>query len=369
MTTTPVPFLDLSASIRDCRDDLQQAFDRVLDSGWFVLGPETEQFESDFALACTANHAVGVGNGLDALVLGLRALGVGDGDEVIVPGHTFIATWLAVTAVGARPVPVDVLAGTANIDAEQIESAISDRTACIMPVHLYGQMADMTAIMKLARKHGLAVIEDAAQAHLAQFCGRTAGSIGDIAAFSFYPGKNLGALGDGGAVVTNSPRLAETVKSLRNYGSHIKYQHSLRGVNSRLDELQAAFLGVRLARLNQWTARRREIAAAYQSAFADLDLRLPAVDAHAEPVWHLYVVRSKRRQDFMAALADRGISTLIHYPTPPHLSGAFIEDFGTSQLPVTERMSSEIVSLPIGPHMDKYEIEKVIESVRICASE
>jgi dTDP-4-amino-4,6-dideoxygalactose transaminase len=362
-----VPFLDLKAAHGEIASDLHAAAARVIDSGWYVLGAELEAFEAEFAALCGVPHALGVGSGLDAIELALRALGVGPGDEVIVPAHTFIASWLGVSRTGARPVPVAVRAGTANLDPARIEDAVTPATKAVMPVHLYGQPADMAAICAIARHHGLAVVEDAAQAHGALLDGRPAGSLADIAAFSFYPGKNLGALGDGGAITTASSELADRCRALRNYGSPRKYVHDLAGTNSRLDELQAALLRVKLGRLEAWNARRREIAARYSEAL-DGVLGLPVVHAGAVPVWHLYVVRHPERDAFQERLGAAGVETLIHYPTPAHRTGAYADlPVDPSQVAVAEELSAEVLSLPMGPHLSDEDVAEVVAAVRACA--
>ena len=362
-----VAFLDLRAVHASIRDELHAAAARVIDSGWYVLGPELEAFEDDFAGLCGVPHAIGVGSGLDAIELSLRALGIGPGDEVIVPSHTFIATWLGVTKTGATLVPVDVLPSTANLDPARIEEAITERTRAVMPVHLYGQPADMEAISAVARGHGLAVVEDAAQAHGALLDGRATGSLGDVGAFSFYPGKNLGALGDGGVIVTHDPAVAYRCRALRNYGSPRKYVHDAAGTNSRLDELQAALLRVKLQRLAEWNAHRRAVAGSYLSEL-DGVLMLPVVHAGAEPVWHLFVVRHPERDAFQARLRERGIETLIHYPTAAHRTGAYADlPVDPSQVVVAERLAAEVLSLPMGPHLDDAAVAEVVAAVRACA--
>jgi dTDP-4-amino-4,6-dideoxygalactose transaminase len=292
-------------------------------------------------------------------------MGIGPGDEVIVPGFTFIASWLAVTAVGATPVPVDV-DETCNIDVRLVEAAITERTTVIMPVHLQGQLADMDAIGEIARRHGLRVLEDSAQAHLARRGSHLAGSCGDAAAFSFYPGKNLGALGDGGAVTTDDDELAAELRALRNYGSTRKYVHDVPGVNSRLDELQCAFLRARLRRLPEWNRRRSAIAEHYRTAFADGAFALPVVAADSEHVWHVFAIRSPERDRIAQELLDAGIHTIVHYPTPPHRAGAYAE-FAECELPVTDAICRETLSLPIGPHMTDEQVEYVVEHVRRIA--
>lgn len=362
-----LPFLDIAAAHAELRVRLENAYHRVMQSGSFILGREVEAFEEEFAGYCDAKYCIGVGNGLDALVLILKAMDIGPGHEVIVPSNTFIATWLAVSYTGARPVPVEPVEGTYNIDPTLIEAAITPATRAIMPVHLYGQTADMDPIVTLARRHGLKVIEDAAQAHGARYRGRRAGGLGDAAGFSFYPGKNLGALGDGGAVVTNDLALAERIRVLRNYGSRVKYHNEVKGVNSRLDELQAAFLREKLVVLEEWNERRREVARRCLVELEGLDLQLPVVPSWAEPVWHLFVVRHRKRDRLQSQLAELGISTMIHYPVPPHLQGAYSElGLGTGSFPVSERIHSEVLSLPMGPHIRSSDIELVTSALRRC---
>jgi dTDP-4-amino-4,6-dideoxygalactose transaminase len=358
-----VPFLDIKASYLELKDEFDAAYHRVMDSGWVLLGQETQAFEREFAAYCEATHCVAVGNGLDALQLVLRAWDIGPGDEVIVPSHTFIATWLAVSNVGATPVPVEPHEKTYNINVELIEAAITPRTKAIIPVHLYGQPADMDPIMELAAKHGLKVLEDNAQAQGARYKEKRTGSLGHAAATSFYPGKNLGAFGDAGAVTTNDEDLADKVRMLRNYGSKVKYQHELQGVNSRIDELQAAFLRVKLAYLEEWNDRRKSIAALYLSQLSSLNsqLVLPFVPEWASPVWHLFVVRHNKRDKLQQYLTEHGIQTLIHYPIPAHRSGAF-SNLGHREgsLEVCERLSREVLSLPIGPQLKPDDAESVV---------
>ena len=366
MGTNDIPFLDMKAPYQELKGDLDAAWHRVMESGWYVMGRELEAFEAEFAAFTGTAQAIGVANGLDALHLVLRAAGVGPGDEVIVPSHTFIATWLAVSQAGAVPVPVETDLATYTLDPARIAAAISPRTKAIMPVHLYGLPADMEAINAVARQHGLKVVEDAAQSQGALCRGRPCGSLGDAAGTSFYPGKNLGCLGDGGAVTTSDPAIAKKVRMLRNYGSVVKYQHEEAGFNSRLDELQAALLRVKLARLAEWNARRRKIAAIYLQGLAGIpELVLPVVPDWAEPVWHLFVVRHPRRDALQKHLASRGIGTLIHYPVPPHLSGAYAGlGFEKGSLPIAETTAATVLSLPIGPHLVGDEAERVIGAVR-----
>ena len=360
-----VPFLELKPTYEELRSELDAAYHRVMDSGWYLLGKEAEAFEQEFAAYCEAKHCIAVGNGLDALHLILRAFDIGEGHEVIVPAHTFIATWLAVSYAGAIPVPVEVDPRTCNLDPERIEAAITPRTRAIIPVHLYGQPADMDAINAVGRKHGLKVIEDNAQAQGARYQGRRTGSLGDIAATSFYPGKNLGAFSDAGAVTTNDAGLADHVRTLRNYGSKKKYFHDLKGFNSRMDELQAAFLRTKLARLDEWNERRRAMAARYLAELSGVPgIILPSVPAWAEPVWHLFVVQTPQRDRFRAHLAERGVDTLIHYPVPCHLAGAYQDlALGPGAFPVSERLSNQVVSLPIGPHLSDAQAGYVTETV------
>jgi dTDP-4-amino-4,6-dideoxygalactose transaminase len=307
---------------------------------------------------------------LDALRLALIAMEIGPGDEVIVPSNTFIATWLAVSQCGATPVPVEPLESTCNLDPDRIEAGITKRTKAVIPVHLYGQPADLDPILSIARAHGLFVLEDAAQAHGAQYKGRRIGGHGDAAAWSFYPGKNLGALGDAGAVTTNNAQLAERIRMLRNYGSEIKYVHPMRGFNSRLDPVQAAALTVKLRHLDQWNDRRKAIAARYRQGLSGTSLQLPDVPAWADPAWHLYVVRHPRRDKLQSFLRDKEIGTQIHYPIPPHLQGAY-RDHGRKegQLPVAERMAETVLSLPMGPQMGEASVDAVIAAVRAGSQE
>ena len=356
-----VPFLDLQASYVELKAGIDEAVSRVLSSGSYILGSEVLSFEEEWADYCQAGYAVGVGNGLDALVLSLRALGIGPGDEVIVPSHTFVATWLAVIAVGAKLVPIEPNALTFNIDASQVASAITPATRVIIPVHLYGQPADLDPLLQLARRHGIYIIEDAAQAHGAFYKGRRIGSHGDLVCWSFYPGKNLGAFGDGGAITTNNSELAERVKILRNYGSREKYLNLLPGVNSRLDPLQAAILRVKLPLLDEWNERRKAIASEYLSALSGCGLILPSVPSWADPVWHLFVVRSPLRASIQRHLSSCGVGTLIHYPVPPHRQKAF-SGLGLSMvLPAADQLAAEVFSLPIGPHLARHQVEMVVK--------
>lgn len=360
-----VPFLNLSAAYLECKAEIDLAIARVLESGRYVLGDEVDAFESDFATHCEVAHAVGVANGLDALHLALLALGVSTGDEVIVPSNTYIATWLAVSQCGATPIPVEPLERTFNLDPALIEAAITPRTKVILPVHLYGQPADLDPILEVARKHGLRVLEDAAQGHGARYNGRRIGGHGDIVAWSFYPGKNLGALGDAGAITTNDADLAARVRVLRNYGSRSKYVNEVRGFNSRLDPLQAAILRVKLQHLAEWNARRRLIAQSYLAGLPGNAITLPDVPAWAEPVWHLFVIRSHKRDTLLEALGKDGITALIHYPIPPHKQAAYADlHIPSVQLPLATKLADETLSLPIWPQMSADQMNHVIDSVR-----
>ena len=337
----------------------------MIASGRYLLGPELAAFEQDFADFVDARHCIGVGSGLDALGLVVEACGISAGDEVIVPGNTFVATWLAARRAGATPVPVDPDPGTFNLDPDGLEAAITPRTRMIVPVHLYGRPAAMDDVRAVAARHGLFVLEDAAQAHGARFRGNRAGALADAAAWSFYPSKNLGALGDGGAITTDDDGLAERLRMLRNYGSSAKYRHELSGVNSRLDELQAAVLRVKLEQLDAWNERRRSVAARYVDALAETELVLPGIPADAEHVWHLFVVRTPRRDELRRALADSGVETGIHYPLAPHRQPLFADlAIDPRSLPVSERLQHEVLSLPIGPHLTDDQVDHVVDRIR-----
>jgi dTDP-4-amino-4,6-dideoxygalactose transaminase len=361
-----VPFLDLKAINLSQADELEAAFKRVLHSGWYILGAETAAFEANFAAYCDSGHAIGVANGLDAIFLILKAYGIGPGDEVIVPSNTFIATWLAVSDCGATPIPVEPAPDSFNIDPARIAAAITPRTKAILAVHLYGQPADMAPLKALAAQRGLKLIEDAAQAHGARYRGGVAGQLGDAAAFSFYPGKNLGALGDGGAVTTNDAALAERIRTLRNYGSKVKYYNEVPGYNSRLDEVQSALLNVKLPKLDADNARRRAVAAIYARELAGTPgLALPLVPDWAEPVWHVYVVRHARRDALAQALAEQGIGTIVHYPVPPHLQPAYAElGYKDGDFPLAEAIHREVLSLPMGPTLSDAQALQVAAAVR-----
>ena len=384
-----VPFLDLRAAYLELRTSIDAAIARVLDSGWYILGEEVDAFEAEWASYCEAKHAVGVASGLDALQLALRSMGVAQGDEVIVPSNTYIATWLAVSQCGATPVPVEPIEATYNIDPDLIESAITTRTKVILVVHLYGQPADLDPIIAIARKYQLRVLEDAAQAHGARYKGRRIGSHGDAVAWSFYPGKNLGALGDGGAVTTNDPAIADAIRVLRNYGSRVKYVNEVQGFNSRLDPIQAAILRVKLKVLDEWNERRKCIAFYYLEClsvhasdhfqpFAErqrhLDVRkyqnrnaslvLPFVPEWADPVWHLFVIRYLNRDSLHQKLSASGIGTMIHYPIPPSLQTAYLGiHHSAGACAVAEQLSNQVLSLPISPHLDHTDASVVIQAV------
>ncbi|HEX6591708.1 MAG TPA: DegT/DnrJ/EryC1/StrS family aminotransferase [Moraxellaceae bacterium] len=358
-----VPFLDLKAVNARFQDELEAAALRVLRSGWYVLGDEVAAFEQEFAAYCGASHCVGLSNGLDALHLILRALDIGPGDEVIVPANTFIATWLAVSYCGATPVPVEPETGGFNIDPARIEAAITARTKAIMVVHLYGMPASMAAVNAVAARHGLPVIEDAAQAQGAALGAQRTGVLGTVAAFSFYPGKNLGAFGDAGAVTTNDAALAERIRVLRNYGSRVKYQHEVAGYNARLDELQAALLRVRLRHLDADNADRRRIAAIYHEALEATSLAVPPVPADRGSAWHLFVVAHPERDRLQSFLAARDIHTVVHYPVPPHLQGAYRElGYESGAFPLTERWHDRVLSLPLWPGMPDAMVNAVIQA-------
>jgi dTDP-4-amino-4,6-dideoxygalactose transaminase len=360
----PIPFLDLNAPHQELRRELEQTFSDVLDSGWFVQGGQLDTFEAEYASYCDVKHCIGVGNGLDALHLILRAYNIGEGDEVIVPSNTYIATWLAASYAGAIPVPVEPDERTYNINPALIEKAITPKTKAIIAVHLYGQPADMDAINAIAGKYNLKVIEDAAQSQGARYKSKRAGGLGDAAGHSFYPGKNLGALGDGGAITTDDDELADKLRVLRNYGSRIKYFNEVKGFNSRLDEMQAAFLRVKLRKLDDWNERRKKIAAYYFDGLRNLDLVMPFVPVWADPVWHLFVVRNREREYLQSHLSAAGIATVIHYPIPPHLQSAYYElGYKEGAFPISEMMSEQVLSLPIGPHLEINQAQQVINGI------
>ncbi|MEI6166048.1 MAG: DegT/DnrJ/EryC1/StrS family aminotransferase [bacterium] len=364
-----VPFLDFSGPYDELKEALDEAYFKFMRSAWYILGQEVESFEKEYASYCDTKECIGVGNGLDALHLILRAYGIGPGDEVIVPSNTYIATWLAVSHAGATPVPVEPDPQTYNIAPDLIQAAITARTKAILPVHLYGQPADMDPIMDIAARFNLKVIEDNAQAQGARYKGRRTGSLGHAAGHSFYPGKNLGAFGDGGAITTNDTDLANRIRMLRNYGSKQKYYNECKGFNSRLDELQAAFLRVKLKHLDEWNTRRRIVAERYlKDLLGVAGMKVPLIPHWAEPVWHLFVIRHPQRDELRQALTEAGIGTLIHYPIPPHLSGAYAEmKPSAGSLPIAEQLAQTVLSLPIGPHITKDQVSYAIGAVRKCA--
>ncbi|MFW2043334.1 DegT/DnrJ/EryC1/StrS family aminotransferase [Acinetobacter sp. ULE_I001] len=363
-----IPFLDLKNTNQQYREELIEACTRVIDSGWYINGNELEKFEQNFAAYCGTKFAIGVANGLDALILTLRAwkeLGkLKDGDEVIVPSNTYIASILAITANNLAPVLVEPNIATYNIDSAKIEAAITSRTKVILPVHLYGQLADMPAIIEIANKHDLLVLEDSAQSHGAEIDGKKAGNWGDASGFSFYPGKNLGALGDAGAVTTNDEELAKIIRALRNYGSHEKYKNLVPGVNSRLDEIQAAILDVKLKYLDQEVVHRRKIAALYLEEINHPLIELPLSNINAnnynQHVWHLFVIRTEHREALQKYLSEHGVQTLIHYPIPPHKQQAY-KEWNNLSYPISEKIHAEVMSLPIGPTLNLEEAKKVIQ--------
>ena len=359
-----VPFLDVQAAYRELHRQIDEAIARVLESGWYIGGEELDAFEADFAAYCGAAFCVGVGNGLDALHLALLAMDVGPGDEVIVSSNTYIATWLAVSMAGATPVPVEPDPATHNLDPARVEAAITERTRALLPTHLYGQPADLDPLLDLARRHRLKLLEDAAQAHGARYKGRRLGAHGDAVAWSFYPGKNLGAMGDAGAVTTDDPDLAARIRMLGNYGSSRKYVHEKRGLNSRLDPLQAAVLRVKLPHLDEWNARRVEIAGLYRDRLSEAALVLPHVPNWAEPCWHLFVVEAEDRDGFQRHLERAGVQTLVHYPTPPHRQLAYGDlALAAGSFPLAERLADRVLSLPMGPHLAREQAERVVDAV------
>jgi dTDP-3-amino-3,4,6-trideoxy-alpha-D-glucose transaminase len=362
----PVPFLNVAAALAEVRADADAAIRRVLDSGRFILGPEVAAFEAAFAPVAGCAHAVGVGNGLDGLAIALEAAGVRPGDEVIVPAHTFIATWRAVRQIGAAPVAAEPARGAFHVTLDTLQPAVTERTRAIVAVHLYGEPVEIEPIADFAGRRGLVLIEDAAQAHGAKRNGRPVGGFGDAAAFSFYPAKNLGALGDGGAVTTNADRLAAAARRLRNYGGTVRGEHLGEGGNSRLDPLQAAVLAVKLPRLAAWNARRRQIAQAYMDGLANIEgLSLPTTAPGNEPVWHVFVVRARRRDALAARLADLGVETLIHYPRAVYRTPAFAA-FGPAGVTASDALAAEVLSLPMGPHMSDAQVAQVIEATRLA---
>jgi len=370
-----VPFNQFKKEYAEIKQELDESYQRFMESGWYILGKEVESFEQEYAEYCGTRYCVGVGNCLDAMHLTLRAWNIGPGDEVIVPSNTYIATWLAISCVGAKPIPVEPKIETYNIDVAKIESAITPHTRAIMPVHLYGQPSEMDAIMSIAEKHGIKVLEDAAQAQGATYKGKKVGSLGHAAGHSFYPTKNLGAFGDAGAVTTDDPELANRIRSLRNYGSMKRYYNDEKGLNSRLDELQAAFLRIKLRHLDNWNKRRIEVATNYLSEIpkTGIAISLPRQITNVNHVWHLFVVRHANRDRLQEHLTKKGVSTLIHYPVPPHHSKAYADHFGNKpdnlDLPIAAKLASEVLSLPIGPHMSPEQCELVLEGIASFGNE
>lgn len=359
-----IPFVTFKPLEKELNTELRDAFERVYHRSWYIEGEEDKTFEKAFSQYCNSKYCVGVGNGLDALFLSLKALGIKEGDEVIVPSNTYIATALAVSYVGAKPVFVEPDIRTFNIDPTKIENAITDKTKAIMPVHLYGQACDMDPIMKIARKYNLFVVEDCAQAHGATYKGKVIGSFGDAAGFSFYPGKNLGALGDAGAVVTNNEELAKKVRALGNYGSDYKYHHIMQGNNSRLDELQAAFLGAKLPHLDKVNIERRRIAEKYITGINNPEIILPYVPDYTIPVWHIFGIRCEKREKLEKFLNDAGISTNKHYPIPMHLQECYKDlGFKEGDFPIAEEISKTELSIPMYYGMTDEEIQYVIDKV------
>jgi len=365
-----VPFLDFVGPYEELKPQLDAAYQRFMRSAWYILGKECESFEQEFAAYCNSKYCVGVGNGLEALHLLLRAYGIGKGDEVIVPSNTYIATWLAVSYADATVVPVECDPSTYNLDPARVAAAITSRTKAIMPVHLYGQTADMDPLVALAEKHGLKVIEDNAQAQGARYKGRRTGSLGHAAGHSFYPGKNLGAFGDGGAITTDDAAVADKVRVLRNYGSRKKYYNEVKGYNSRLDEMQAALLRVKLPVLDEWNARRTTIAKRFLKEIKQVNgLLLPHVPDWAEPAWHLFVIRHPQRDALQQKLTAAGIGTLIHYPVPAHLSGAYEDlEWKRGSFPLAETSADTVLSLPIGPHLTSSQADLVIQAVNTAVA-
>ena len=360
-----IPFIDLNAQYQMIACEIQQAMLGVIEKSDFILGKELEAFEKEFAEYCGVKYAIGLDNGTSALEMALRAYDIGDGDEVITSAHTFIATASAIAFTGARPVLVDIDPETYNLNPNLIESTITDKTKAIMPVHIYGQTADMDKIMDIAQRYGLIVIEDACQAHGAKYKGNRVGSIGHAAAFSFYPGKNLGAYGDGGMLVTNDEEIEDKVKMLRNYGQKEKYNHLFLAYNRRLDNIQAAILRVKLKRLDNWNEARRCAAILYSELLADTDLILPYCASYAEHIYHLYVIRTTKRDNLQTFLKTKGISTGIHYPIPVHQQKAYeYLKYNKGDLPITEQYASEFLSLPMFPEITEEQIYYIVENIK-----
>lgn len=359
-----IPFVSFEPMHKEISDEIIEKFEEVYKRNWFIKGKELELFEKEFADYCDAGYCIGCGNGLDAIYLALRAMDIGPSDEVIIPSHTFIATSLAVSYTGAVPVFVETAMDTYNIDVNLIEKAITDKTRCIIPVHLYGQPADMDVIINIAKKYNLRVIEDCAQAHGALYKGRKVGSIGDVGAFSFYPGKNLGALGDGGAVITNNQELADKISALGNYGSIEKYHHIYKGTNSRLDEVQAAFLRIKLKYIDKWNVERVRIARKYSEGITNPAIIKPFVADYSKHVWHLFVVRTLERDGFDKYLNDFGIGTTVHYPIPIYLQEAYKElNINPGTYPNADKIAKTCLSLPLWYGISDAEIDYVIDKI------
>lgn len=360
-----IPFLDLKAQYHDIKPEIDAAVLGVLESGQFVLGQEVEAFENEFATYCQAKHAIGVNSGTSALHLALLAAGIGPGDEVITVTFTFVATAAAIVYAGARPVFVDIEPRSFTMDVNQIASAITPRTKAILPVHLYGQPADMDPILEIARRHGLIVIEDAAQAHGAEYKGKRVGSIGDIGCFSFYPGKNLGAYGEGGAITTNNAAFARRVQILRDWGQESRYHHTLKGFNYRMDAIQGAILRVKLRRLEKWNEARRQHAKVYDQLLANSEVLMPAIMPSNSHVWHIYAIRSKQRDNLQRALQDQGIQTGIHYPIPVHLQKAHGDlGYRLGDFPCSEEVAREVLSLPMFAELETQALQSVAEGIK-----
>ncbi|MEY4699850.1 MAG: hypothetical protein RL326_37 [Pseudomonadota bacterium] len=365
-----VPFLDLKSQYQSLKSQIDEAIQNVCAESSFILGPEVDRFEKGFAAFNEVPYCVGLASGTDAIRLAFEALGIGAGDEVIVPAHTFVATAIGILETGARPVLVDIDPATFLINMDLVEAALTPRTKAICPVHLYGRVCDMDLVTRFAKRHNLAIVEDTAQAHGARWNGRRAGTFGDVGCFSFYPGKNLGAYGDGGAVVMNAEKLYKQVRKLRNYGSEIKYQHPEKGMNSRLDSIQAAVLNVKLGHLETWNEKRWSIAARYTellTPFQSLGIRLPDIRTKEEHVFHLYVVQVPHRDDVIKEMAERGVSTVVHYPVPFHLQGGYAHlGYKAGDFPVTEQVCQRILSLPMFPEITEAQIEYVCQTLVTC---
>jgi dTDP-4-amino-4,6-dideoxygalactose transaminase len=365
-----IPFLDVKAAYTEFKDEIDVAITRVLTSGNYILGEEVAAFEAEFAAYTGSAYCVGVGNGLDALTLALRALDIGPGDEVIVPSNTYIATWLAVSACGATLVPVEPTPGTHCIDPDRVSAAITKRTRALCPVHLYGHPADLTRLKDICTRHSLRMVEDAAQAHGARIGARRIGADGDVVAWSFYPGKNLGAIGDGGAVTTNDIEIAKRIERLRNYGSSVKYVNVEKGINSRLDPIQAAILRVKLPHLDDWNGRRQAIACRYGEGLVGLPIGLPSISPGMTHAWHLYVVTTPRRDVLQERMSASGVGTLVHYPIPPFRQRAYLEMASFApRWPIADRLANSVLSLPIGPHLSLTEVDQVISALRTALTD